>query len=311
MMKVFRSLNAEGFRTTFLVFYALSSLVPILVALYLFFQFIRPHLTQSQMDLFADPLTYGLAALLAIPFLGFFLMSWWVKSLEDLTEKIKAKTSEILQDKIEITEKNEIVAVSRHLEGLYKELQTRINQMNDYSRQLMDSQKKLKRMSITDELTTLYNRRYFEKKLVEEVTRSEKAKRPLGLIMIDIDRFKEFNENFGRPEGDKLLRGLGLLIKDHVRSVGLPFRYGGDEFAVLLPRHTVEAAAALAQKLIDAASLLQTTRMGGPREQSRDISIGCGVVSYSSDLKRLFVAADRCLVKARAAGRGKVALYTS
>ena len=310
-MKLFRSINSERFRTIFLVFYALSSLLPTLVAIYIFFEFVRPHLSQNQILVMANPLTYGLAALLAIPFLGFFLMSWWVKSLEDLTEKIKSKTSEILQDKVDITEKNEIMAVSRHLDGLYQELQTKINMMNDYSRQLMDSKKKLKRMSITDELTTLYNRRYFEKKLVEEVGRSEKARQPLGLIMIDIDGFKDFNENFGRAEGDKLLRSMGLLIKDYAKNVGWPFRYGGDEFAVILPRHTVEAAGALAQKLIDASVLLKTSRKVSQSNKPGDISICCGVVAYDKDWKRLFIAADRCLVKARAAGKGKVALYTS
>ena len=299
------SVATERFRTTFLAFYALSSLVPTLIVLYIIFQEVRPHLTPAQAETVMGPIYYGLLAMLGVPFLGFFLMSWWMKSLANLTEKIKEKTAAVMQDSLKITEKNELIAVEQHLDGLYEELQEKIRQLNEYSGQLVDSKKKLSEMSVTDELTDLYTRLQFDQRLTEEIERAEKYKRQLSLIMVVVDGFKNYKETFGQEAADELLHGLGLLIQDYVGRSDLPFRYGENEFAILLPESGLENAASVAQKLIDAASLTVTGSGEGGKIK---VSIGSGVAGYSPGQKDFAEEVGRCIEAARTAGGGGVVL---
>ena len=307
-MKGLVSLASERFRTSFLVVYVLSSLLPTLILILIVNRYVQPYLTPDQAELFRDPATYGLAAMLAVPFLGYLLMSWWINSLEKLTEEIKAKTADVLQERIIITEKNELITLHRHLDGLYGELQGKIKQLNEYSEKLVESKKKLTKISITDELTTLFNRRYFDRRLLDEIKKAEKRKNPLALIMVDIDGFKQYNEQYGHPAGDKLLRAVGLLIRDYVRKPNLPFRYGGDEFAIILPEAGIEEAAAKAHQLTEAASHLAI--QGVTKGEPLTASVSCGVISYDRAYMGLFVEADRCIEQAISSKKGSVILLT-
>jgi len=95
--------------------------------------------------------------------------------------------------------------------------------------------KKLREMVITDSLTDLYNQRYFYEKLSEEMTKAVRQKYPLYLVFIDTDKFKEYNDRYGHIEGNKVLKFIGVVLKDNIRKfVDSAFRYGGDEFAVIL-----------------------------------------------------------------------------
>ena len=95
---------------------------------------------------------------------------------------------------------------------------------------------KLKELTITDGLTGLYNQRYFYRKVITEMERARRQKRDLAFMLFDLDRFKAYNDTFGHLEGDKLLKEVGRLLRDSIRNmVDSAFRYGGDEFVVLLP----------------------------------------------------------------------------
>ncbi len=305
-MKGFQSLTSEKFRTTFLVFYVLSSVLPVLLLIFIILQYVKPILSPDQLEALRDTSTYGLAAMLVIPFLGFFLMSWWINSLERLTEKMKAKTASVLPERIDVDERNELVSLNRHFDGLFGELEGKINEVNQYSQELEASKKKLNQMAVTDELTTLYNRRQFDRKLMQEIKKAEKRKTPLALIMLDVNNFKTLNESKGHDTGDKVLHSLGLLIRDYTRDRGIPFRYGGDEFATIIPDCGTEDAAALAGELSEAASRLTIKHEG--KGLPTKITVSCGVVSYDKKYIGLLYEADRCLNQALTAGKGRVLL---
>ena len=246
--------------------------------------------------------------MLAVPILGIIMMSWWIRNLEKLTEDIRKKTSHLLSERIEMTGKNEIVFLQRHMDGLYGELQGKINELNEQSKALTEQKKRITRLEAMDELTSLLKRRLFDSKLMEEIKKAEKAKTEIGLLMIDVDGFKKYNQIHGHAAGDHLLKNLGLLIKDSVRKIGLPFRYGGDEFAVILPKHNIEQAAAVAQKIVDAASRI--TVKGEGEDASAPLSVSTGVVSYGKNYKGLFMEADRAVHEANSAGKGSVVCLT-
>ena len=164
---------------------------------------------------------------------------------------------------------------------------------------------KLHVQSIRDPLTGLYNRRYMQETLERELRRSARGKKTLGLIMMDIDRFKKFNDEFGHEVGDKLLVELGQHIGRQFREYDIPCRYGGEEFMVLLPETLKKDAFTLAEQIrveIEKQSLIV-------RRESIPITVSIGVASLPDDtldLETLIDKADQALYEAKKRGRNRV-----
>jgi len=161
----------------------------------------------------------------------------------------------------------------------------------------------LRHQSIRDPLTSLFNRRYFEESLEREIRRAQRRGTPLGVVMLDLDRFKGFNDSFGHEAGDVLLRSFGELLRCKLRGEDVPCRYGGEEFALLLPEATLEATRARAEELRVAAKGLQVAYQGtllGP------ITLSLGVAVYPDQGlsgHAVLRAADAALYQSKANGR--------
>lgn len=174
--------------------------------------------------------------------------------------------------------------------------------------QLMASQELLKRslenlevLSTTDGLTGLHNRRAFEDRLKEEFERARRYNLPLSLLMLDADRFKEFNDACGHPAGDHLLKEIALILKGNARANDVVARYGGDEFAVILPNTDRSVAFHMAERLRRAAKVLCHP------DQPVTISVGVSALkSTMLDAHSLLVAADKALYDAKRKGRNRV-----
>jgi len=121
-----------------------------------------------------------------------------------------------------------------------------------YSEHLEELSERLRTMAYRDSLTDLYNHRYFYEQLDHEVDRSNRYGHPVSVILIDLDRFKEVNDTYGHLIGDRLLSFIGQVIGDQVRSADIAARYGGDEFAIILPETPLAEAELTAQKLAKA-----------------------------------------------------------
>ena len=164
----------------------------------------------------------------------------------------------------------------------------------------------LRQLSIRDPLTGLFNRRYMEEALEIERQRAERKTASIGLIMMDIDHFKSFNDGFGHAAGDKLPRDLGSLILAHLRAGDIACRYGGEEFLLILPEASSEAAAARAEELRKRVENLHIEVEG---RSLGAISVSLGVAVYPTDAdsrEGLLAAADACLYKAKEQGRNRV-----
>jgi two-component system, sensor histidine kinase LadS len=160
----------------------------------------------------------------------------------------------------------------------------------------------LQRESVTDPLTKLANRRFFDQRLETEFARTQRGEGPLGLLMLDIDHFKSFNDRYGHAAGDEVLRIVARALKDSVRRNDLVCRYGGEEFAVLLPGAGVHEAAQLGEALRRTIEQRQFSR--GP------ITVSIGAASTTDPNNRnpqlLFGKADDALYRAKAQGRNRV-----
>ncbi len=166
----------------------------------------------------------------------------------------------------------------------------------------------LRIQSIRDPLTGLFNRRYMEETINREIPRATRYQRPLGVILFDIDHFKEFNDTFGHPAGDTVLSTLGEFVRAHIRSEDIACRYGGEEIILILPDAPLEVTMARAEMLRTGVRDLRLEHRG---VALGELSISLGVAVFprhgvSGEV--LLRAADQALYKAKAGGRDRVEL---
>lgn len=162
--------------------------------------------------------------------------------------------------------------------------------------------------SLRDPLTGLYNRRYMEESISREYSRAQRASVPLGIIMFDLDHFKQLNDSYGHDAGDAVLRDLGRLLQDKVRDTDIACRYGGEEFTVILPGADVDACCERADELLQLVRSMSVECNG---QVLSDLSISLGVASYPQHgptWQQVLKAADTALYQAKQRGRRCVAV---
>ena len=159
-------------------------------------------------------------------------------------------------------------------------------------------------LSVTDALTGLLNRRYIEARLTEEVKRSNRHGFPMGFMMIDVDHFKSYNDEFGHPAGDQALKIVGHVIRETLRGADVAARYGGEEFAILLPQTTREEAAMIGERI--RSNIAETVF------PHRPVTTSVGIASCSAELCSvvdIVKAADLALYEAKHRGRNQVVAF--
>jgi diguanylate cyclase (GGDEF)-like protein/PAS domain S-box-containing protein len=164
----------------------------------------------------------------------------------------------------------------------------------------------LREQSIRDPLTGLYNRRYMEEVLKQQLSRVTRQLHPLGIIMIDIDHFKRFNDTHGHAAGDALLRELSQFLQSHIRGEDIACRYGGEEFTLIMPDASLETAHQRAEHLRQEARQLQWQDAGQSYEA---ITLSAGIAVYPQHgrtIQTVLRAADAALYRAKQEGRDRV-----
>ncbi len=188
----------------------------------------------------------------------------------------------------------------------------RIQQLQE---RLRDAQRKLEEQSVTDGLTGLKNRRFFDERLHEEFRRAQRYGDTLSLIMIDLDHFKDVNDRHGHPAGDVVLREAAQLIRASIRDPDICARYGGEEFAVILPKTHMTGALAVAERIWKELGNKEyaVAANGAPAPLKIRVSASLGIAFYpSKDISSgelLVRFADQALYKAKQGGRNSICLY--
>lgn len=164
-----------------------------------------------------------------------------------------------------------------------------------------------KRLAITDELTDLYNYRYLQQRLDDEIGRVSRYGKQLSFLMIDVDDFKSVNDTYGHLVGDGVLAELGRVLKTTVREVDVVARYGGEEFSVLLPETDASGAFIVAEKIREAVSLNRFPDAEGERTIHATVSIGvANVPLHAEDKETLLRQADDALYQSKSTGKDRV-----
>jgi len=167
--------------------------------------------------------------------------------------------------------------------------------------ELRRANRRLEELSITDDLTGIYNRRHFYDKLSEVTLSAQRYKRPVSLLMFDVDHFKSYNDTRGHLAGNRILERVGRIVSEEIREVDWGFRYGGDEFTVILPETSKEDARVVAERIrraFEKCKFDETT-----------LSIGIAQYDLKSDLDTLIKTADEAMYKAKSQGGNRIEVY--
>lgn len=164
---------------------------------------------------------------------------------------------------------------------------------------------KLENLAITDGLTKLYDLRHFYNQLEIEIDRSNRYGHPLALLLLDIDNFKSYNDTYGHLEGDKVLVRLGQIIKSCLRTMDCAYRYGGEEFTIILPETTGEEAKNVAHRIKTSVQIENFFPEGG---DIVSLTISIGVTEYfrKEPLTTFIQRADRAMYNSKAKGRNAI-----
>ncbi|MRS12888.1 MAG: sensor domain-containing diguanylate cyclase [Actinobacteria bacterium] len=165
----------------------------------------------------------------------------------------------------------------------------------------------LERLSVTDRLTDLYNHGYLHQRLDEEMERCQRFEHEMSLIMLDIDDFKKFNDRYGHPKGDTVLKAVSIIIKQNLREIDVAARYGGEEFVIMLPETDVAGAAAVAERI--RSSMAQYPHVVGDNVEKVVQTVSLGVANYPGNANTaaaLVEAADQAMYRAKRAGKNQV-----
>jgi two-component system chemotaxis response regulator CheY len=177
----------------------------------------------------------------------------------------------------------------------------------ELERKLRDAMARLEELAVRDGLLNLYNRRAFDARLEDEFQRARRYRRPLSLVMLDIDHFKNYNDTLGHPQGDQLLRELANLLTSSVRTTDFVARYGGEEFIIILPETALPNA-------VEVASMLHT-QIGHypfPKHEVQPggaVTVSVGVAAFQDAylaVQDLLEAVDQALYRAKHQGRNRV-----
>ena len=190
----------------------------------------------------------------------------------------------------------------------FEELELRISRVlreSEIKQERVNLLKKLEKLAITDALTKLYNSRHFFSEIKTEIMRNKRYSRNLSLLILDIDFFKKYNDNWGHVEGDRVLMEIGKTIKSCMRSMDTAYRYGGEEFAIILPETGIEEACVVGTRIKDNISDLIFEPEPGEK-QSIKISIGATELIDGEDYKTFIKRADKALYKSKDTGRDKL-----
>ena len=182
----------------------------------------------------------------------------------------------------------------------------RKQELERFQEEMQQANEQLRRLSVTDELTGLRNRRAFEERLVLEFSMSRRRRRELAVLLLDVDNFKIINDRWGHNAGDAVLRRLSAILRTTVRLPDLVARYGGEEFVVLLPESGVEAGQGFARRLLD--------RVRSEPWEHGPVTVSIGLSALNDSLLngfQLVSMADEALYAAKRSGKDRIMTYNS
>jgi len=300
----------QRIKSKVLVALVLSSVVPILVLAFVVLVLLVPTLGPG------ETLKFGVLQLLIVcTVIGMLAGAWIIWDLGRIVARMGALMAsenaisgfERRQDEVGtlMTSFNKMLVT---IEQQAAEINTFATRLDAAYKELESTNARLKETSFKDEVTGLYNRRFFSLRLEEELSRYRRFNHPVSVVLLDLDGFKAVNDDFGHTVGDETLKEIAKILMKHSRGINVVSRYGGDEFAVLLVETSKAGARLYADRIREVVSKY-------PFSHGKVITASFGVASLPDDeagtAEDLFRAADEALYAAKRAGKNQVAATPS
>ena len=199
-----------------------------------------------------------------------------------------------------------LVASTKDVSATNYTLEARLKETRGEIESLRETLEAVRIESLTDSLTGIANRKHFEEMLVKAIDHASAMKRPLALIIIDIDHFKRFNDTYGHLTGDQVLRLVGVTMRERVKSKATLARFGGEEFGVILPETTLETARATAELIRENVMSRELVKRS-TGESLGKVTVSLGVAAYrpGDNAVSLLERADQCMFVAKRGGRNR------
>ncbi len=283
----------------------LSSLIPLLVLAYVVHRYVHPGPDPAQVARF-----YVLQVLILFAVLGMIGGAYIIWDLG----RAFARMAEFLSKEPNLAEigsrSDKVGTLMKSFTNMLGTVEQQAIDINTFHmqldaayRELEATNAKLKETSFKDEVTGLYNRRFFSLRLEEEISRFRRFNHPVSVVVLDLDSFKTVNDEFGHAVGDETLRDIGQILMKHSRGINVVSRYGGDEFAVLLVETSKTGARLYAERIRQVVATF-------PFSHGKTVTASFGVSSLPDDeaatSEALFRAADEALYGAKRAGKNQV-----
>lgn len=201
----------------------------------------------------------------------------------------------------------DLITATRTAEATHRTLEAQLAESRRQITEMQQSLDAIRFESLTDELTTLANRKHFDQSVERAVINAAEADDGFSLLITDIDHFKNFNDTFGHQTGDQVLRLVGLAVKQNVKGQDIACRYGGEEFAIILPRTTLDHARTVADHIrVAVMSKELVKRSTGENLGYITISIGVSTWKSGDTAQTVIERADSALYLAKRSGRNRV-----
>jgi two-component system, cell cycle response regulator len=246
----------------------------------------------------------GLAAVIVATGLGLLLSGGLSRRLQGLTGAIRAMHGGALQQQVPAEGKDEVALLARAFNDMSTRLAASHAELQESNRKVLEQAAQLRELSVRDALTQLYNRRHFDEQASTLFKQAMRHKRPLSLVIADIDYFKRINDQYTHAVGDAVLRQIGEILRTHMRLSDLVARYGGEEFVLALPETGGPQARALCDKL---RGLIESYPWNTLHTELR-VTMSMGVCSdlAAGSADAMLRKADVLLYRAKEAGRNRV-----
>jgi diguanylate cyclase (GGDEF)-like protein len=254
-------------------------------------------------------LTLGLFAgvLLLIGLCAYLLSRSIVRPLARLTKGADKVSAGDLEVDLPVLSRSEVGYLTQVFNQMVARLREGREQLAAANEALTEKNKELEILSVTDSLTGLYNRKHLMESLSGEIGRSSRYKRPFALLIIDIDHFKKFNDTYGHLAGDEVLRKMGIVFQESIRSCDYAARYGGEEFIIVMPEIGQDEGVKAAERIRSSVAKEKIDANG----HSVTVTISVGVASFpehGDDAQGIISKADAALYQAKRRGRDRVVL---
>lgn len=256
----------------------------------------------AQVRSFRDLALLGIAALLVLAAASAYRLGRIiVRPLDLLIQGASEVAAGDLAVDLPETGRGEVASLTRVFNHMVSRLREGRRELDTINEKLRLKNDELEELSVTDSLTGLANHRALIQRLEAESTRYGRTRREFSVLMADVDEFKKYNDAFGHPAGDEVLRKVAAILRDATRTVDCVARYGGEEFAIIMPETGSAGAALMAERI--------RARVAADEFPGRKVTLSIGVAEFPSDAdspQTIIAAADEALYRAKRAGRDRV-----